>query len=270
VSATLPIIVSGATGRMGRALEELAAAAPDLHLVGGIAPDGTGRSGAARHERGYPTILPVEAAPPLLADARVLIDFSAPEHLEAVLSLVEQRGGPSSLVIGTTGLDHGLQERLASLEARFAIIVEANFSVGVQLLLALAARAAAVLPAAEYDAEIVEAHHRAKVDSPSGTALALAAAVARSRDQELQQVRRDGRSGRTGARPPGEIGIHAVRGGTVIGEHRVLFLGHRERFELAHQATDRAVFAEGALRAARWLAFRPPGRYSLREALGVE
>ena len=117
--------------------------------------------------------------------------------------------------------------------------------------------------------EMVEAHHRRKEDAPSGTALALGEAVAAGRGVELAEVRRDGRSGRPGARPGGEIGFHALRGGDVVGEHQVLFLGERDRLELVHRASDRALFAEGALRAARWLAGRAPGRYTMRDVLGL-
>ena len=136
------------------------------------------------------------------------------------------------------------------------------------LLAALVEQAARVLGPA-YDVEVVEAHHRRKVDAPSGTALELGRAAARGHGVELDSMRRDGRSGHPGARPAGEIGFHAVRGGDVVGEHRVMFLGDRERLELVHLAQDRALFAEGALRAARWMAGKPAGVYTMRDVLGL-
>jgi 4-hydroxy-tetrahydrodipicolinate reductase len=148
------------------------------------------------------------------------------------------------------------------------VLTAANFSVGVNVLLSLVATAAAAL-GPEYEVEIVEAHHRRKEDAPSGTALALGRAVAGARGVELDAVRRDGRSGRPGARPAGEIGFHALRGGSIVGEHQVWLIGEMDRLELVHRAADRALFAEGALRAAAWLAGRAPGRYSMRDVLGL-
>src|SRR5690606_39073973 len=159
-----------------------------------------------------------------------------------------------------------LLDRLA-LES--AVLAAANFSVGVNLLLGLVEQAARVLGADTCDAEIVETHHAGKIDAPSGTALSLAAAIARGRGVELSDVRRDGRSGETGERPAGEVGIHALRGGAVAGEHRVHFLGTRERLEFVHHAEDRALFADGALVAARWLKGRTSGRYTMKDVLGM-
>jgi 4-hydroxy-tetrahydrodipicolinate reductase len=174
-----------------------------------------------------------------------------------------------ALVVGTTGLDDDTVKQLDALARRTAVLVAANFSVGVNLLLGLAEQAARVLPAATYDVEIVETHHGRKLDAPSGTALALGEAVARGRSVELAGVRRDGRSGTTGERPRGEIAFHALRGGSVAGEHHLHFLGQRERIELAHHAEDRALFAEGALVAARWITGRAPGRYTMGDVLGL-
>ena len=151
---------------------------------------------------------------------------------------------------------------------RGAVLQAANFSVGVNLLLALAERAAAVL-GDDYDVEIVEAHHRRKADAPSGTALALGESVAAGRGVKLGEVRVDGRSGRPGERARGEIGFHALRGGEIVGEHEVAFIGAKERVTLGHVASDRALFAEGALRAARWIAGKPAGRYTMADVLGL-
>jgi 4-hydroxy-tetrahydrodipicolinate reductase len=173
-----------------------------------------------------------------------------------------------ALVVGTTGLGDGERGMMETAARRTAVLQAANFSVGVNLLVALAERAAQVL-GDDYDVEIVEAHHRRKVDAPSGTALALGEAVARGRGVELEDVRIDGRSGRPGERPRGQVAFHALRGGDIVGEHRVMLIGERERIELAHVAQDRALFAEGALRAAKWIAGKPAGSYTMKDVLGL-
>lgn len=260
---TLRVAVSGATGRMGGAVGRLAAAADDLELVGGIAPEpGDGDSPFGR-------VVPVADAADVIEAAGAIVDFSAPEHLA---ELIERHGDAlagRALVVGTTGLGEREQSLLGRVAGEAPVLVAANFSAGVNLLLHLVREAAAALPAEEFDIEIVEAHHRRKADAPSGTALALARAAAEARGVGLDEVRRDGRSGRVGERPTGEIGMHAVRGGGVVGEHDVGFLGEQERIELRHVAADRDVFAAGALRAARWLHGRPPGRYDMSDVLGL-
>lgn len=257
------IVLSGATGRMGTTLAALMRDDPSFRLVGGI-----GRTPEGGCDIGCPVEATPETAGPLLRDADVVIDFSAPELLRRML---EQHGASMdgvALVVGTTGLLPEEQALLDRHAERAPVLQAANFSVGVNLLAALAERAAAVL-GDDYDVEIVEAHHRRKVDAPSGTALALGEAVARGRGVSLADVRVDGRSGRPGARPRGEIGFHALRGGDIVGEHQVMLVGERERVTLGHVAQDRALFAEGALRAARWIAGRAPGVYTLRDVLGL-
>lgn len=263
MAGPLRVAVSGAGGRMGRALARLAADDGATTLVGGI-----GRDDSAEPPDGYPALATPAAAAPLLRDADALIDFSAPDFLAEILRAQADALAGRALVVGTTGLDADGERLLAAAAERSPVLVAANFSVGVNLLLALAQRAAAAL-GEEYDVEIVEAHHRRKEDAPSGTALALGEAVAAGLGVPLADVRRDGRSGRPGARPAGEIGFHAVRGGEVVGEHQVLFLGGMDRIELVHRAADRALFADGALRAARWLVGRPAGRYSMMDVLGL-
>jgi 4-hydroxy-tetrahydrodipicolinate reductase len=261
----LRLVVSGATGRMGRALAALAAEDAGVELIGGI-----GRtSNAEPRVAGYPVIEMPESAAALLERADAVIDFSAPALLPRLLGSQADALAGRALVVGTTGLEADDTERLHALSKKSPVLVAANFSVGVTLLLALAEEAARALGAEAWDVEIVEAHHRRKADAPSGTALALASAVAEGRGVPLDEVRRDGRSGLTGERPRGEIGLHALRGGGTVGEHRVLFLGERERIELAHVAADRALFAEGALRAARWLAGRQAGTYTMRDVVGL-
>lgn len=262
----LRIVVSGATGRMGQALAALAVADPSLELLGGIAR--SSYDAEYTGGLGYPAIEAPEACAPLLGAADAVVDFSSPELFRRLVA--SQRGllAERALVVGTTGLEGEDLERLRSLAAEGPVLSAPNFSVGVNLLVALAEQAALAL-GDEYDVEIVETHHRRKADAPSGTALQLGHAVARGRGVELDAVRRDCRSGRTGERPRGEIGFHVLRGGDIVGEHRVLYAGDRERIELVHVAADRALFAEGALRAARWLAGRPAGWYSMRDVLGL-
>lgn len=260
---TLRVVVSGASGRMGSTLARLIAEEPGLELRGGV-----DREERDAHLSAYPEIRPAERAADMLADADVVIDFSAPAFLRALLQAQGEALRGKALVVGTTGLDAADERLLDEQASRTAVLTAANFSVGVNLLLALAEQAARAL-GEEYDVEIVEAHHRRKEDAPSGTALALGEAVAAGREVELSRVRRDGRSGRPGARPAGELGFHAVRGGNVVGEHQVLFLGDMDRVVLSHHASDRALFAHGALRAARWIAGRDPGRYQMRDVLGL-
>lgn len=262
--ATVRVALSGATGRMGHALARLIADDPEMEVAGGI---GHTADGAAA-DLPFRVVSSSAEAGEILASADVLIDFSAPELLVDLLSRHGDALAGKALVVGTTGLSAEDEAALERAAERTAVLRAANFSVGVNLLVALAERAAAVLGDG-YDVEIVEAHHRRKVDAPSGTALELARAVAHGHDVSLDDVRVDGRSGRPGARPRGEIGLHAVRGGDVVGDHRVMYIGERERIELAHLAQDRALFAEGAVRAARWLAGRAPGTYTMRDVLGL-
>jgi 4-hydroxy-tetrahydrodipicolinate reductase len=257
------IVVSGATGRMGTQLGRLAHEAADLELVGGIAPD------AAPKGSVYPAMVPVDAAGDLLERADVLIDFSAPAHLHAILDAHGDALAGRALVIGTTGLEDDVRRAVDACCARSAVLVAANFSIGVNVLMELARSAARALDAQQFDVEISEAHHRHKKDAPSGTALALGRAVAAGRGVPLDDVRRDGRSGVSGERPRGEIGFHALRGGEIVGEHEVAFIGAHERVTLGHIAADRAIFAEGSLRAARWIAGKPAGSYTMRDVLGL-
>lgn len=265
----LKLAVSGATGRMGQILGRLIAEADDLEAVGGIARS-AGESGAENAVPGYPQIAPVEEAGALLRRADAVIDFSAPEQLEALLDHHADSMEGRALLVGTTGFGEGLEGRLWSLAERAPVLVAANFSVGVNLLQGLVRQAARALSAEQYDIEIVETHHRRKEDAPSGTALVLGHAAADGRGAELDEVRQDGRSGRTGQRPGSQIGFHALRGGDVVGDHEVLFLGDRERISLGHRALSRDLFAEGALVAARWLVGQGPGRYGMADVLGLE
>ena len=262
------VIVSGATGRMGQTLVRLIKDAPQFELVGGV--DKTAIPAAEARDYGFARIEAAASAGPIIGAADVIIDFSAVAGLQALLEQRAHELAGKGIVIGTTGLTPDVQQLISEVAQRSAVVVAANFSVAVNLMLGLAETAASILGADRYDVEIVEAHHKRKVDAPSGTALALAQTIAAARKTKLDAVRRDGRTGETGARPPGEIGIHALRGGEIVGEHRIHFIGARDRLEIAHLAQDRGLFAEGALLAAQWVRGKPPGRYTMAEVLGMK
>ncbi|HSJ07118.1 MAG TPA: 4-hydroxy-tetrahydrodipicolinate reductase [Longimicrobiales bacterium] len=263
------IVVGGIRGRMGQALVHLAAS-HGLRVIAGLGRVAARGSDAEAY--GCPRIVALSdagAVADTLAAADVVLDFSNAAFTAELLARGAVALDGRALIVGTTGLEAEATRRLDDLSRSAAVLTAANFSIGVNLLVALAGRAAAVLDGGRFDVEIVEHHHGRKVDAPSGTALALGGAVADGRGQALGDVRRDGRSGQTGPRPQDEIGFHAVRGGGVVGEHRVLFIGEHERVVLGHDALHRAVFADGALAAARWLAGRGPGRYGMMEVLGL-
>jgi 4-hydroxy-tetrahydrodipicolinate reductase len=252
--------VLGPSGRMGRRVIELAAGRSDLALAAAIDQPSSAVVGK--------TIGGVVAGGDLaqLAGCQVYIDFTTPAGTEAAAR--EAARHRVAAVVGTTGLGAGAEAALAELAEVAPVLVAANFSLGVNLMLVLAETAARALGGG-FDIEVVEAHHRHKRDAPSGTALALATALARGRGEELERVLCTSRSGDVGPRPAGEIGVVAVRGGDVIGDHTAFFLGEGERIELSHRAGSRDLFAAGALRAAVWLAGRPPGRYTMRDVLGL-
>jgi 4-hydroxy-tetrahydrodipicolinate reductase len=242
--AAARVVVVGARGRMGQALRaQLAAAEATLTLTAAVDRDDDLAAG--------------------LDACDVYIDFSSPAATRAAAELAHARRLPA--VIGTTGLDAEATRAVDALAEVAPVVVAANYSLGVTLLADLVQRAARAVPG--WAAEIVEVHHRHKVDAPSGTALALAEAVRTGHGGS--EPLRHGRGGLVGARPAAEIGLHAVRGGDVVGEHTVLLLGDGERLELTHRATDRGVFAHGALVAASWVIGRAPGRYDLRDVLGL-
>lgn len=260
--------IAGAAGRMGRMLVAAVLETPGAHLAGGIdradhpaiGEDLGALAGAA------PTgVVLGSEAEALVAASDVIIDFTTPATLLVVAPLVaSQRKG---YVVGTTGLGATQQDALSEVAAVVPVVQAANMSIGVNLLLGLVGQAAAAL-GPEYDLEIVEMHHRHKVDAPSGTALALGAAAAAARGVSLDAVAVRSRDGQTGARPSGAIGFATLRGGDVVGDHTVIFAGDGERLELTHKASSRAVFARGAVRAALWTQGRPPGLYGMRHVLG--
>jgi 4-hydroxy-tetrahydrodipicolinate reductase len=263
VSATRRrVCVVGALGRMGEHVRAALAETDDLAL------------GAALESPGHPGLgTPLEAGVAVgsdlakaLASCDVAIDFSVPASSLAFLRAAAQARVPS--VVGTTGFSEAERAEIGGLAARVPLLVAPNFSVAVNVLAHLVERAAGLLGPG-FDAEIVELHHGAKRDAPSGTALRLARAVAEGRASGGEARFVLERAGETGARPPGAIGIQSLRGGDNPGEHTVLFLGSGERLELVHRAATRDHFARGAVRAARWILGRPPGLYGMEQVLGL-
>jgi len=262
------IAVLGAAGRMGAALIRCAARLPEVRLAAAIEQPGhpaIGQdagllAGAGRAD------LHVAASLEAAACADVLLDFTFHSAVPAHAAFAARAGKPA--VIGTTGLTPAEDQAVREAARVVPIVAAPNMSLGVNLLFALAARAAAAL-GLDYDAEIVETHHRHKQDAPSGTALRLAERVAEARGQTLGAEACYGRQGLTGPRPRGQIGIHAVRAGDVIGDHTLSLSADGERLELTHRATSRDAFARGALRAACWLPGRPPGLYDMADVLGL-
>jgi 4-hydroxy-tetrahydrodipicolinate reductase len=257
------VLVVGALGRMG---ERVRAALADADgLVLGAALEGAGHPGLATPLEEGVTV--TEDLGKALDVCDVAIDFSLPASTLALLRAAARSGTPC--VVGTTGFSDAERAELSTLGERLPLVWAPNFSVAVNVLAELVHRAAELL-GPDYDAEIVELHHSAKRDAPSGTALWLGRAVAEGRGQDLEEHAVLARSGDTGARPEGAIGIQALRGGDNPGEHTVLFLGTGERLELSHRAFTRDHFARGAVRAARWLIGRPAGLYGMGQVLGLE
>lgn len=258
-------VIVGAGGRMGRQLLTLLPGFAPLSLHGAVA---SARSAVLGRDTGELTgrdasgVQVTGSLAPLLGSAQLVIDFSRAEAVPATLAACAAAGTP--LLIGTTGLPAALDAALDAAAQRIALLVAANTSIGVTLLLQLVREAAAALDES-YDIEILEVHHGRKLDAPSGTALALARAVAAGRGVKLEAAQ--AAAGRAGERVRGQIGMAVMRGGDVVGEHEVLFLGSGERVVLRHSATDRAIFARGALAAGRWLAQQRPGRYSMADIL---
>lgn len=258
--------VLGAGGRMGRTIIAGIAITPGLALAGAI--ERAGHEAVGRPLGGpFPASLTIGANPGPLANASdVLIDFTSPAALEATLDAACD--GRAAIVIGTTGLEARHHAMIDSAARSIAVLQAANTSLGVALLTRLVAQAAQAL-GTDWDIEIAELHHRDKIDTPSGTSLALGMAAAVGRGVDLADVSDRGRDGITGARVRGHIGFASLRGGSAAGDHTVLFAGDGERVELRHLAENREIFARGALRAAAWLARKPAGRYAMDDVLGL-
>jgi 4-hydroxy-tetrahydrodipicolinate reductase len=243
---TARIGIAGINGRMGRLLAE------EVPAGGAVLSGGVGRQ---------------DDLSALAAASDIVIDFTNASTVVAHAAALAAAG--CGWVLGTTGFTDEEAAAIGQAAERIAVIASPNFSAGVNLLLILAERLGAALPAADYDAEILEMHHRQKIDAPSGTALGLGRAVAAGRGMALEDVMVGGRHGHTGPRPDGAIGFASLRGGQIVGSHSVIFAAAGEQITLAHEALDRRVFATGAVRAALWLHGKPPGLYSMKDVLGL-
>ena len=261
--------VIGCTGRMGRMLIAEIVGAEGCVLAGGCASADSRFIGQDLGDlAGVPRLgLAVgDDTGKLINDSDVAIEFTSAEATAEHVSLAAEHGKP--IVIGTTGLTGAHDAAVRRAAERIPIVWAANTSLGINLLLGLVEQVAARL-GPEWDIEIVEMHHKHKADAPSGTALALGRAAAVARGVSLDAVAQRGRDGITGPRKAGDIGFAALRGGDAVGDHSVIFAGAGERLELTHRATNRAIYAVGAVRAARWLVGRPPGLYGMKEVLGL-
>lgn len=247
VSQPLRLLINGAKGRMGQALISCAAADPELIVSGAI---DAGDDFAAA-----------------LANCDAVIDFTHADTTEAVTRACAEAG--KILVIGTTGQENAVRTLITETASRIPIVFAPNYSVGVNTLFWLTQKATEIL-GPDFDLEVVEMHHRLKKDSPSGTARRLAEILAEVRNLQYDTDVRHGREGMVGERTRTEIGMHAVRGGDVVGDHTVIYANVGERVELTHKASSRDTFAKGALRAAKWAAGRPPGLYDMQDVLGLK
>jgi 4-hydroxy-tetrahydrodipicolinate reductase len=248
----MKIAIAGAAGRMGRTLIEAVQADREVEL------------GAAFDVPGTPAGSPkISADPAVAAACDVLIDFTRPEGTLAHLKHAR------AMVIGTTGFSPAQKKTIEEAARRIPIVMAANFAVGVNAVYKLAETAARIL-GDSYDVEVIEAHHRHKVDAPSGTALKIGEVLAKALNRELPRVAKHGREGDTGERPAKEIGFHAIRGGDIVGEHTVLFAGAGERVEITVRSQSRMTYAAGAVRAAKWLRNKPAGLYDMFDVLGLK
>jgi 4-hydroxy-tetrahydrodipicolinate reductase len=260
MTRTLRLAVNGATGRMGRVLLDLLREDPRFEVVAALTAQGTLQLGErVWHDRAVPCFQ--AEWPQERLDA--VIDFSSPDGLASALDYCMRH--QVALVSGTTGIDAALKAEVARAASCIPLMHASNYSLGVAVLTRLLRQAAAALP--QWDLEILEAHHNRKTDAPSGTALSLGEAAAMARDTSLA---RDGVTGsREGMRRAGTIGFAVVRGGDIVGEHKAMLIGTAEQVELGHRATDRSVFARGAIEAAHWLHAQSPGAYDLEQMLAA-
>jgi 4-hydroxy-tetrahydrodipicolinate reductase len=264
----LKIAVAGASGRMGKMLVEAIAAAPDVQLSGALdvaASPALGQDAGAFLGRPAGVAITSSLAAALVG-TRCLIDFTRPEGTLVHLAYCAEHG--IAMVIGTTGFDDAGKAAIRAAAEKTAIVFAPNMSVGVNVTLKLLEMAAKSF-AEGYDIEIVEAHHRHKVDAPSGTALKMGEVIAAALGRDLKQCAVYGREGVTGARDPSTIGFATIRGGDIVGDHTVLFAGDGERIEISHKSSSRVTYAHGALRAARFLADKTTGLYDMRDVLGL-
>lgn len=269
MSTPIKLAVNGAAGRMGRQLLVAIAEHPEGILSGAADAPGQPTIGIDSSVLGggeTSGVMVTDHVSNLLEDSQVIIDFTAPPVSLAVLDAVASTG--VAVVVGTTGFNAEQLEHLEACSRHTPIMFAPNYSIGVTVALDLLEKAARAL-GDDYDVEIIEAHHRHKVDAPSGTALKMGEVVADALSRDLATCAVYGREGITGARETQTIGFETIRAGDIIGEHTVLFAGNGERIEITHRATDRMTFARGAVRAAVWLSKQPPGLYDMRHVLGL-
>lgn len=262
------LAIAGAGGRMGRMLIEAALADPAMEIA--VALDRADSPELGRDcgdFLGRRTGVPIDADLDRLARAEVLVDFTRPEGTVAHLAACQKRG--VRMVIGTTGFDEAGRKAIRAVSESIGIVFAPNMSVGVNATFKLLEMAAAIL-ASGYDVEVIEAHHRHKVDAPSGTALRMGEVVAAAQGKALGELAVYAREGVTGERKPGTIGFAAVRGGDIVGDHTVLFAGTGERIEITHRAGSRMPYALGSMRAARFVAGQPRGLFDMQDVLGLK
>jgi 4-hydroxy-tetrahydrodipicolinate reductase len=263
------LLIAGAGGRMGRALVRAASETKGFAVTGafeGKGAPGIGKDAGELAGVGALGVKIVSDPASLMKNADAVLDFTAPAATVALAALAAK--AKLVHVIGTTGLSATDEKKIAASATGAVIVKSGNMSLGVNLLAALAKRAAEAL-GDDFDIEVLEMHHNRKVDAPSGTALLLGRAAAEGRGIDLAKRSVRSRDGHTGARRKGDVGFATLRGGTVVGEHSVIFAGPAERIELTHRAEDRAIFANGALAAARWGVKQKPGLYSMADVLGL-
>ena len=266
---TIKTVITGASGRMGALLVRLVRDTPDFVLHGGTDKPGSASIGLDVGLAAHLSPLEVSTVDSLaqtLAGAAVVIDFTTPEASVAHAKFCAEAGVP--LVVGSTGFSAEAKEQMAAWAKKIPIVMSPNMSVGVNLIIELAATLAKRL-GEDFDVEVVETHHRMKKDAPSGTAMRLADELAKALGRSHDDITTS-RVGQVGARPHKEIGVQALRGGDVVGEHTVFFFGDGERVELTHRATSREQFGRGALRAAKWVIGQPAGLYDMSHVLGVK
>ncbi len=266
----MKIAIAGAAGRMGRVLTRIVNETPGLEVAGGIEPKGSAHIGSDMGTLagiGTLDVAVTDNPQELLSRIDGVIDFTVPAATLALVGLSAQ--ARLVHVIGTTGINDDGEARIGQAARQARIIKSGNFSLGVNLLTALVRKVAATL-GSDYDIEVLEMHHKHKIDAPSGTALMLGRAAAEGRGIDLKNRSVRSRDGHTGARTAGDIGFATLRGGSVIGEHTVMFAGETERIELTHKASSRDMFAKGAVKAALWGLDKQPGLYSMNDVLGLE
>ncbi|MDO9284722.1 MAG: 4-hydroxy-tetrahydrodipicolinate reductase [Aquabacterium sp.] len=267
-ASPLRIAVAGASGRMGRMLVEAVLAAPDCAMAGALDVAGSPALGqdAGAFAGQHTGVVITSDLRTGLANAQVLIDFTRPEGTLAHLAVCRALGVKA--VIGTTGFSEAQKAEIAAHAGHIALVMAPNMSVGVNVVLKLLDQAARALNQG-YDIEVIEAHHRHKVDAPSGTALQMGEVLAGALGRNLKDCAVFAREGVTGERDPSSIGFATIRGGDIVGDHTVLFAGTGERIEISHKSSSRAGYAQGSLRAARFLAGRPSGLFNMNDVLGL-